>query len=656
VNPLGGGQDDFTNIQDAIDNCPVGQVVQLGAGSFTVQIADLPIQISTGITVRGTGDCGGSSSPFCQTSISVSDGALAYTGGMCGTDASHEVACPNGGPSVILIAPVSPDYNYSWAQCGNAGGSLGTGCGATPLAADAAQGQATIQVTSTSDFSVGQWVLIDEASAAGWVVDPLNAWTGYGNLWAASDWLDSSGSPATGRVLWSKSQNGGGWDFGADYPYQANSVGCWFSYCDRPTSELHMIAAIGAGPCPGAGCTLTFDDPLTIAFRQSGNHNAQVYGSLYASNSDFSGPSISFLQNAGVENLSVLRGVNGGIDMELCAYCWIKNTEVGDWYGGGINVAYSARSELNAVDVHHCWDSVNNGGEYPIALDNASTEILITNSITNFAGKGMVARAGGAGSVVSYNYIDDTMYDAESGIGDYWLDMGINASHYSGPHHVLFEGNWGDNLDNDNTHGNSMYITFYRNQGAGLRTPFTDPSLNEDVNDFMGIGYACGGTGPSGCSLNAPAPLRAAGPMAYNYWFAFVGNVLGMAGQTTAANGWSYEGDWSGNRIFMLGWNAGPGGQDPNLNGVSGRYIFRSGNYDYVDDSIAEWAPGYSQTLPSSLYLTAAPAFFNTGASCTYAWPWVTPTESTPIQSNSCGGSGLPAQARYVAGTPFAQP
>ena len=165
--------------------------------------------------------------------------------------------------------------------------------------------------------------------------------------------------------------------------------------------------------------------------------------------------------------------------MQLCAYCWIKNTEVGDWYGGGINIEYSARSELNTVYVHHCWDSVNNGGEYPIALDDASTEILITNSITNFGGKGMVARAGGAGSVVSYSYVDDTMYDAESGIGDYWHDMGLNASHYSGPHHVLFEGNWADNMDNDNTHGNSMYMTFFRNESTGMRTPFTDPSIGK---------------------------------------------------------------------------------------------------------------------------------------------------------------------------------
>ena len=55
VNPLGGGQDDFTNIQNAINNCPAGEVVQLGAGAFTVHLADLPIQISTGIALRGTG-------------------------------------------------------------------------------------------------------------------------------------------------------------------------------------------------------------------------------------------------------------------------------------------------------------------------------------------------------------------------------------------------------------------------------------------------------------------------------------------------------------------------------------------------------------------------------------------------------------------------
>src|SRR5208282_4723650 len=36
VNPRGGGLDDTANIQAAIEACPTGQVVQLGAGTFTV--------------------------------------------------------------------------------------------------------------------------------------------------------------------------------------------------------------------------------------------------------------------------------------------------------------------------------------------------------------------------------------------------------------------------------------------------------------------------------------------------------------------------------------------------------------------------------------------------------------------------------------------
>ena len=665
VNPLGGGQDDFSNIQNAIDNCPAGEVVQLGAGAFSIHLADMPIHVSAGITLRGTGNCTGNSSPYCQTSISVTDGALAYTGGMCGTSTSSEGACPNGGEPEILMSPVLPDYNYSWETCGNVGANLGTGCGATPLAADAAQGQTTIQVASTSGFTVGSWVLIDEASGAGWVTDPMNQWTGYGSVWAASDWLSSSGSPATGRVAWAKfdvSLDYEG-DFGAAssdiYPYQAGTPGCWESYCDRPTAELHKIASIGAGPCPGSNCTLTFDDPLTIAFRESGGHNAQVYANLYGNNSGGGSP-ISMLQQAGVENISLLRSPEGGLEMELCVNCWVKNTEVGDWYGGGISMAYSARSELNTVYVHHCWDSVNNGGEYPLALDSASTEMLITNSITNFAGKGMVARAGGAGSVISYNYIDDSMYDAESGIGDYWLDMGINASHYAGPHHVLFEGNWGDNLDNDNTHGNSMYITFFRNLGSGFRMPFTDPSVSPMfsglVDDFTGKGYYCP-NGLASCVANAPGPLRAAGPMGYNYWFAYVGNVLGTAGKSTAANGWTYSGDFTGSRIFMLGWGAGGGGQDPYIDGQSGSYILINGNYDFLNNAVT-WVGGTPLTLPNSFYLSSEPAFFTGGSG--YPWPWVTPTGSAQIQAgpSGCGGtcSGLPAQARWQAATPFVQP
>ena len=114
-----------------------------------------------------------------------------------------------------------------------------------------------------------------------------------------------------------------------------------------------------------------------------------------------------------------------------------------------------------------------------------------------------------------------------------------------------------------------MYITFFRNLGTGLRTPFDDPSIGSTalVDDYTGKAYYCP-SGLASCVQTTPGPLRAAGPMAYSYWFAFVGNVLGVSGTTTAANGWTYSGDFTGSRIFMLGWMAGNGGQDPNLDGT----------------------------------------------------------------------------------------
>src|SRR5438093_12515061 len=149
-------------------------------------------------------------------------------------------------------------------------------------------------------------------------------------------------------------------------------------------------------------------------------------------------------------------------------------------------------------------------------------EVLIDNNIITFGGKGMVGCVANI-AVIAYNYVDKTFYMTGAGIGDYWNDLGANGSHFGGTHHFLFEGNWTTNMDGDDTHGNAIYHTFFRNQSNAMRTTFVDPSSGQTVNDCAGIGFADPGNTP-----NAPAPLRAAGPMALNYWYAFVGNVLGF--------------------------------------------------------------------------------------------------------------------------------
>ncbi len=54
VHPLGGGRDDTNSIQNAIEACPSGDVVQLAAGTFTVAEGNY-VQVDRGVTLRGAG-------------------------------------------------------------------------------------------------------------------------------------------------------------------------------------------------------------------------------------------------------------------------------------------------------------------------------------------------------------------------------------------------------------------------------------------------------------------------------------------------------------------------------------------------------------------------------------------------------------------------
>ena len=218
----------------------------------------------------------------------------------------------------------------------------------------------------------------------------------------------------------------------------------------------------------------------------------------------------------------------------------------------------------------------------------------------------MVGRSSGAGSVIGYNYMDDGhIYTDPS-----WVEVGINGSHMVGSHSMLFEGNESFNYDSDNTHGNAIYMTVFRNHLMGFR------------RDYPGMSNA-----------------RTAGLMFGSWWHTFVGNVLGTAGKMS---GWTYEdpgtgsgqNTWgSGFYIWRLGydpqhWDQSP---DPKLRST----VLRDGNYDYVTNTV-KW-DRTPQTLPPSLYLTAKPAFFGSNT-----WPWVDPTGATKLYV-------LPARQRYDA-------
>jgi len=462
------------------------------------------------------------------------------------------------------------------------------------LSADAPKGEYSVQVTSAKGFLVGQIVLLDEASGASWQPDV----EGLGQIWASPDY----------RVVWQKHNPEAQYidDFSAaQYPYQTGTAGCWFSNCDRPTAELHRVKAI-------SGSTITFDSPATISYRAS--HQAQLY--------HYQTP---HTQMAGLEQMTVEHGDDDNIDFAWCAYCWADNVESTLWLGAGFGVQNAFRVELNEFYVHKPVWPVPGGGGYNISLANASSEILIWNGISTLANKVMVGRSSGAGSVTAYNYMDM----AFDGGADAWVEAGLNNSHMVGSHHMLFEGNQSFNIESDETHGNAVYNTFFRNYTTGFRARFTDYLTNKVIDDVH--------------QQTTNGPLRAASPHAYSYGNNLVGNVFGVPGQMASfiyGDQVLANGNWPP-QILMMGLeDVAHYVYDPKV--IATNLI--DGNYDYKTDSVKWAATDTAHELPNSLFLAGAPAFFKG-----YAWPWVNPTGSTKIFP-------LPAKARYDAGAPFARP
>jgi hypothetical protein len=158
----------------------------------------------------------------------------------------------------------------------------------------------------------------------------------------------------------------------------------------------------------------------------------------------------------------------------------------------------------------------------------------------------------------------------------------------------LIEGNYAPHIGMSATHGNAGYLTFYRNYASSQFHQFTGLTGNVTAIELD----------TQAQSMNV------------------VGNVLGTPGLAGALyDETSNDGMCSKPHIFQIGsgyqvngcsWSPTPA-SDPALT-----TLLRHGNFDYVTNAIA-WDPKQaSHTLPPSLYLTSAPAFWPAGM----PWPW----------------------------------
>ena len=316
------------------------------------------------------------------------------------------------GPYPAPIVIVGP------ARWDNGGGA------STNLASDAVKGAYSVNVASTAGFSAGQFVLLDELSNASWQTDP----GGRGQIWASPDF----------RVVWQRHNP----PLSTDDPFP-DAAG-WFSRQDRPTNEIKQIDHV-------SGNTVFFTTPIHISYRAAQTAQLTSFG-------------YTFVQNAGIEELKVTGGDDGNIRFQWAANSWAKNIDDTAWLNEGFALDSTFHVEVRDSYVHDADWPAPGGGGYAISLSNATSEALVENCIIMKANKVMVARSAGTASVFGYNYADDGFILGSEG----WIEVGLNASHMVGPHHVLFEGNYSFNFDSDKTHGNAIYHTVFRNHLRGI--------------------------------------------------------------------------------------------------------------------------------------------------------------------------------------------
>lgn len=377
----------------------------------------------------------------------------------------------------------------------------------------------------------------------------------------------------------------------------------WFGQYDRPIGQVMEVKAVH-------GAAVTFATPLHLGLRTK--FDAQ----LVRLSNDEGGAVVPAVRYAGLEDLRVTGGEGGdgggNIHLFATAYSWVKNVESDQSKGSSVNLDGTFRCVLRDSYLHSTVDPNPGGAGYGIALDNYAADNLVENNISWNFNKVMVMRTTGGGNVIGYNYMEDAWGAGYPSI----VEDGLNASHMTTPHDELFEGNQSFNFDSDSVWGNSIYITVFRNDLTGQRRSIPPLKLTDEQN------------------------RRAVGLTTWSWWYTFIGNVLGSAGQSPGpGKSFVYE-ENSFNRddlvpMWKLGYNGSDGSAPQDAKVVS--TVIRYSNYDYVTNTV-HWYGHEPRKLPPSLYLKSKPAFFGD-----LPWPWVTPQDPTTKVAT------LPARARFDA-------
>lgn len=298
--------------------------------------------------------------------------------------------------------------------------------------------------------------------------------------------------------------------------------------------------------------------------------------------------------------------------MVLCnaaAYCWLKNVKVNWAYEDAVYIKEAFRCNFEGCWPQYTLHGTSSGG-YGFRFESEpSWNLVQDNIIEGF--RDPIIFSGGSANVAAYNY-------APWATNSDLFTQHALSFHACSPVFNLFEGNETWSGGADDTHGSSIYNTYFRNYLTGTNYQGSTP----------------GGGGSTGYNWVMRLDRKA-------LFFSALGNVFGVPGQAGVYESSSAIGGGTRSLNTRYIWTLGYVDDGSGSTAPSGGFnydtnvrltLLRKQNWDYINNGIDD-----PVNIQNSLYLAAKPSWFGS-----LAWPPIGPDITGKTNST-------PAKVRYLA-------
>ena len=203
---------------------------------------------------------------------------------------------------------------------------------------------------------------------------------------------------------------------------------------------------------------------------------------------------ITMKTGVGIECLKIKRldadavaNQTSNIFFQYAAFCWVKGVDSDSANFAHVSIMHSSNIEVTGNYFHGAFVYGGGGSAYGVVCHMSTGDCLIENNIFRNLRHAMLLQAGCNGNIYAYNYsLQQKRTETPS---DAAADLVLHGNY---PYANLFEGNIGQNLGGDASHGkNGPANVFFRNRALYYGLQFSSGSGDSSIviyNEVTGTG------------------------------------------------------------------------------------------------------------------------------------------------------------------------